>query len=108
MGLDISAIFGNIQKDVSAGMNDVLKLGGNAALGYLEDQAIKILEADKADKEKIFKTDLATILKRPGSGDSLGAYLGNVAQSPIIKEYGPYILMGVCIVAVGTVMLRGK
>lgn len=108
MGLDIGQIFGNIQKDVGAGMNDILKLGGNAALGYLEQQAINVLEAHKSELEGQFQSDLKQVIQRPSSADSIGSYIGNIAKSPVIKEYGPYILGVVCVVALGTLFLKGK
>jgi hypothetical protein len=108
MGLNIGDIFQNIQKDVGAGMNDILKLGGNAALGYLEQQAINVLEAHKSELEGQFQSDLKDVIKRPSSANSIGAYVGNIAKSPIVTEYGPYILGVVVVVALGTLFLKGK
>ena len=108
MGLDIGELFGNVWEDVKQGANDVLKTGGNAALGYLEGEAIKILEADKAQNEKNFQTNIKEILQRPSSADSLGAYVANVAQAPVIKEYGPYILIGITLIAMGAIFLNKR
>lgn len=107
MGLDLDQLFGSAKEAISQGMNDVLKQGGNAAIGYLEGEAIAILAADKADKEKAFQEGVAQILTRPSSSNSFGAYVQNVAQSPIIKEYGGYIIAGAAVVAIVVLFNRG-
>lgn len=95
MGFDIGQVFGNAKSAIEQGMNDVLKQGGNAALGWLEGEAINLLSADKADKEKAFSAGVVDILNRPTASGSLGSYIGNQLQSPVMKNYGPYIIAGI-------------
>lgn len=106
MGLSLDSLWQGAKQAAEQGMEDMLKIGGNAALGYLEGQAIAILEADKRDKEKAMQNHIATTLQRPGSPNSFGAYLSNAAQSPILKQYGPYIVGFVVSVALVTLVMK--
>ena len=109
MGLDISAIFGSAKQAAETGMNDLLKLGGAAALGYIEDQAMKALAEDKARNEAIFKTKAEEILKRPTAANSLGGYVSDLVESPLAKTYAPYVLGVAAVVAIGMIFLsKGK
>lgn len=108
MGLDIGQVFSSIKADVEKGMSDVVKMGSSALPAYLEDQAIKILQADKAQHEKDFSEKLGTLLKGPSSADSLGAYISNISQAPVLKEYGPYILGAIAVIALGAIFIGRK
>lgn len=109
MGLDISQLFGNAIEDAKKGMTDIAKIGGSAALGYLEDQAVKIIQADKQQHEANFKEGVLEVLNRPTAVDSLGNYISNAVQSPVIKQYGPYIILGVLLILGGGILIsRGK
>jgi hypothetical protein len=106
MGLDFNSLFNQAKQAVNQGMNDLLKTGGNAAIGYLENQAVALIQADQKQHEAEFQTNVADILKRPGAADSFGSYLSNVSQSPVIKEYGGYILGAVVGIAIVTLLLK--
>jgi len=106
MGIDLEALFGNAKDAVNAGMTDVLQQGGNAALGYLENQAIDMLSGDKATREKALQDQVAANLKKPSAPGSMGAYLSNVLSGPVIKQYGPYVLIGAAVIVVGTLYMR--
>lgn len=108
MGISLEDIFGNAQKAVEQGAEDFFKIGKHAALGYLENEAIKILEADKAKNESAFQGHIEDIMKRPTSTDSLGNYLSNQLQSPAIKTYGPWIILGILLIAGGAILLSKK
>lgn len=107
MGIDISAIFASAKSAVEQSATDAYKTVTTGALGYLEDQAVKVIQADKAQNEAAFKTNVQNILKRPTAVDSMGAYMSNLAQSPILKEYGPYVL-GAVILCFGVAVLMGR
>lgn len=107
MGLDLGQIFDSAKQAVEQSATDAYKTVTTGALGYLEDQAIKIIQADKAQNEAAFKTNVQTILKRPTAADSMGAYLSNLAQSPVLKEYGPYVI-GAAILCFGVAVLMGR
>lgn len=134
--VDLSALFGggDAKGAVDTGMNDLLKMGGNAGLGYLEAPAISaveeyqrknegnilgtlagtfagILKNDKASNEAQVKAAIAEQLKKPSGGGSggFGGYLSGLAQDPILKQYGVYIVGGVLIlIAVGFSMRGAK
>lgn len=107
MGIDIGAIFDSAKQAVEQSANDAYKTITTSGLGYLEDQAIKVLQADKAQNEKAFQTHAATILQRPSALDSFGAYVSNLTQSPVLKEYGPYVI-GAVVLCFGVLVLVGR
>ena len=108
MGLNLDEIFGNAKKAVEQGASDFYKIGSTAALGYLENEAIKIIEADKAKNEAAFQGHVEELMKRPTSVDSLGNYLSNQLQSPAIKTYGPWIILGILLIAGTTILIAKK
>ena len=91
-----------------AGMTDALKAGGNAALGYLEQQAINLINADKAKHEAAAQGYLTDQLATPSNPNSFGSYLSNLASSPAMQTYGPYILGGILLIVVVTVTMSRK
>lgn len=107
MGLDLGQIFGNAVEAIEQSADDAWKTVSHGALGYLENEAIKVLQADKAKNEKAFQTNLSEILNRPTSADSMGAYLSNMVQSPVLKEYGPYVI-GAVVLCFGVAVLIGS
>lgn len=107
MGLDIGQIFGSAKDAIEQSASDAWGTVSTGALGYLENEAIKILQADKQQNEKAFQTNVQTILKRPTATDSMGAYLSNLAQSPALKEYGPYVI-GAVVLCFGVAVLIGR
>lgn len=106
--IDLDSLFGQAKEAVSKGMSDVLEQGGNAALGFLEQKAIDIIEQDKAQREKQLQTFTTQNMSGPPAPGSFGAYIGNVLQSPVLKEMGPSIMIGVAIIAVGAIFISSK
>lgn len=105
MGFDISQLFGG-EDSSGQGMSDVLKSGANAGLGYLEQQAINLISADKKKHEAAAQRSTSDLLKHPSNPNSFGSYFSNLMQGPALNTYGPYILAGVGVVVVLTLMLR--
>lgn len=108
MGFDFGAVFESIKNDVEKGMSDVVKVGSSALPAYLEGKLIDVIEADKAQHEKDFQQKLGTLLSGPSSENSFGAWFANAAQAPVLKEYGPYILLGVAVIALGAIFIAKK
>lgn len=108
MGLDIGALFGQAEDAAKAGMNDVLNQGGTAALGYLESQAVAVISADQKQNEAATQANVTALLNRPSSPGGIGSYLSSLVQGPALKQYGPYVLVAVAIVVVGTILLSRK
>lgn len=104
-GIDMDQLFGDAKKAASQGMDDLLKTGGNAALGYLEQQAINIISADQAQHTEAAQSNINAILNRPTTAGSFGAYFSNLAQSPALKAYGPYVIGVIAVVAIGAIVL---
>lgn len=90
------------------GMTDLLQQGGNAGLGYLEKQTVAIISADQAQHEKNFQNAVAKSIATPSTGDSFSNYVSNLASSPAIKAYGPYMLLGLGVFAVGVLWMKGR
>lgn len=107
MGLNLDQIFGNAKQAIEQTATDAWKTASHGALGYLENEAIKVLQADKAQNEKAFQTNVAEILKRPTAVDSMGNYISNLVQSPALKEYGPYVI-GAVVLCFGVALLIGR
>lgn len=106
MGISIDDLFGKAKAAAEQGMNDLLKTGGNAALGFLEGQAIDILQADKNKHEQSSQAAVQEILNRPSS--PFGEYVSNLMKNPVLNNYGPWIMFGLA-GAVGLgIYLRSK
>lgn len=105
MGLDIDALWGNAKEAINQGMNDLLKSGGNAAIGYLEQQAVNIISEDQ--KKHIQDAQAATqaIMSRPTDANSFGAYLSGIAQNAGVRQYGPAMMIAVVVVGVAAVFI---
>lgn len=108
MGIDIGQLVGDAEDAVSQGMSDLTKQGGNAALGYLEGQAIAVIQADQVQHNDAAKQATADMLARPTTPNSFGAYFSNLASQPIIQQYGLYILGAVAVIVGITVFVKGK
>jgi len=108
MGLDLDSLWGEAKKAAETGMNDLLKQGGNAGLGYLEQQAINTLQADKAQHEASYAQAVKDKLNQPSSPDSFGSYLSKITQSPVLQNYGIYIIGAVAVVVIVTLVAKGK
>lgn len=106
MGFDINELFGKAQSAAEQGMNDLLKTGGNAALGYLEGQAINILKSDKAHHEEASQQAVTEIMNRPNS--PMGDYFSNLMRNPVLNNYGPYIVFGLAgVLLIGMYIRKG-
>ena len=100
--MDIGKMFGDAVTSASQGMTDLLKQGGNAALGYLEGQAVSVIQADQAQHEGQFQNMTLAQLNSPGNPNGFGAYLQDLSTNPVLKSYGPLI-----IVAIGGIIIFG-
>lgn len=92
MGIDISQLFGNAEQATSQGMNDVLNTAGQSALGYLEGQAISVIQADQSQHVATAQKATSEILNRPTVAGSFGAYVSGILQQPVMQQYGPYVI----------------
>lgn len=106
MGINIDDIFGKAKAAAEQGMNDLLKTGGNAAIGYLEGQAIQVLRADQRGHEEASAQAAQEILSRPSS--PFGDYVSNLMKNPVLNQYGPAIIIGLIVVLATGFVLRGK
>ncbi len=105
--MDLDKLFGDSWKAAEQGMNDLLKTGGNSALGYLEDQAIGVIKADRDQHIKEAQDHTKEILSRPTQEGSFGEYLKSMLQGPVMQTYGaPMILMFVAVGVGGYLLLR--
>lgn len=108
MGISIDDIFGKAKAAAEQGMNDLLKTGGNAALGFLEGQAVAVIKADQASHEQAASQSAQEILNRPSS--PFGDYVSNLMANPVINQYGGPIVFGlVGVLLVGAIVFgKGK
>lgn len=103
--MDIGDLFGKAEDAAKQGMNDILKQGGNAALGFLEQKAIDVLSQDQVQKQQSVQSYVQNNLSGPPSPGSFGAYLGNILQSPVLKTYGAPMLIAIAIIAGGAIFI---
>jgi hypothetical protein len=108
MGIDLNNLFGQAKSAASQGMNDLLQTGGNSAIGYLEQQAVDVINQDQQQHVEAAQTAASQILSRPTVAGSFSAYLGNVMQNPTLKQYGTPIIIGIVVIAAAAVMLHRK
>ena len=108
MGLNIYELFGTSEETAKAGMKDALKAGASGALGWLEQQAINVLNKDKAQHEANVQAYTKDILDKPSNPNSFGSYLSNLMANPALQTYGPYLMAGVAVIAVIAISLKGK
>lgn len=108
MGLSLENVFGEAKKAAETGMNDALQWGATAGLGWLEHKAIGLLEADKTKREQAFQASTVAALQQPGTPGSLGDYMSNLLQKPVLQQYGPYVLIGLAVFAIGVVVVSKK
>ncbi len=94
MGINIGDMFSGGLEAVKQGMSDLTQQGGTAALGYLEQQAIQVLSDDKKQQDAKFQSGIQNILNRPSNPGSFGDYITSMTTSPLIKQYGVYIMIG--------------
>jgi hypothetical protein len=106
MGLDVSQLFGNAVDSAKAGMGDLLNQGGNAGLGYLEQQAIDVIKSDQTAHTEAYQASVASQLAQPSVPGSFSSYISGITQGPIVKQYGIYILAGVALVIGATMLVR--
>lgn len=106
MAIDLSSIFGGAQGSQASGMQDALSAGANGVLGFLEGTAISALQADQKTTTTAAQNSVNNILNSPSS--PLGSYFSNLVQSPVLKNYGPYISGGVVVVGIIGYMLARK
>ena len=53
-------------------------------------------------------TNVKEILNRPSDPNGLGAYLANTLKSPVVQNYGGYILAGVAGLVILVVVMTKK
>lgn len=106
MGLDISNLVGQAEDAASKGMSDLLSQGGNAGLGFLEQQAINTIAADQAKHTAAYQASVANTLNAPAVPGSFSSYLSSITQGPIIQQYGIYIAAAVAVIVGATLLVR--
>lgn len=109
MGFDIGAAISNaansLGQDAQDAWGKVQSEGLPALAGYAEAQGIAILQADQTQQQTKVQAAVQADLTRPSSPNSLSGYISGLVQAPILKQYGPSILLGVGVVAVGSLIL---
>lgn len=109
MGFDIGQLFGQAQQAISQGANDLVNTGGQALVGFAESQAVQLIEGDEKTHEAAAQQATAAIMQRPGGAPSaISSYMQNLLQSPVLKQYGPYMVAGVVAVGVIAVVVFGR
>lgn len=107
MSIDLNSLFGQAKDAASQGMTDMLNTMGNSALGYLETQGANALQGMAKQNAAQAQAATSEILNRPGGGpDSFGNYLSSVMQSPVLKQYGPTMMIAVAAIVILTLAMR--
>lgn len=106
MAINLNQLFGQAAEAAKQGMSDLLKTAGNAGLGYLEQQGADALQGMANGSASAAQTATTAILNRPGGDPTgFGAYFSNLVQSPVLKQYGPTIMIAVAAIAVVTIVV---
>lgn len=109
MSIDLNNLFGQAADAAKQGMNDLLQTAGNAGLGYLEQQGATALQDMANGSASAAQTATTSILNRPGGDPTgFGAYFSNLIQSPVLKQYGPELMLGVAAIAVVAIVLTRR
>jgi len=109
MGLDFSQVFGQAKSAVDSAFNGAtVQAGFNSALGYLEGQAVNIIQADQNDRTVQAQQNIKQVLDQPSTPGGFGSYLSELVQGPAMQKYGPYVIAGVAAIVVITLFVRGK
>lgn len=108
MGIDFGAIFGNISNQVDKAWTDVKNTGVPAVEASLEKWGADTLSGMAKNSQATVDTNVKEILARPSDPNGLGAYLANTIKSPVVQQYGGYILAAVAVVGIGAVLIFSK
>ena len=101
MGIDFNDLFGQAKNAIDQAFNDVKKTGVPALEASLEKWGADALNKMAQDSQKTVDANVKEILARPQDPNGLGAYLANTFKSPVMQQYGGFIVVGLFAVAVG-------
>lgn len=108
MGIDLSAMWQQAKDAASQGVDNLINTGGPAALAYVEQQGVQIIQADQAQHVEAYQKATSQALDKPSSPNSFSSYLASITQGPVIQKYGLWAVAGVGLIVAITLFVRGK
>lgn len=100
MGLDIGALWGQLEDSVGQAWDDVVATGVPALQATVEKEAIKWLTEQNKATQATLDSNVQKILEKPSDSSSFGTALSNTLQNSVIKQYGMEIAVGLVVVMV--------
>lgn len=96
--MDLQSLFGDAQAQASQVFSDVQNVGVPALKSAAEGTVVNWLQGQQAQDNKTLSDNVQSVLSRPPSAPgSFSANLVSAFQNPVVKQYGPMILVGVVV-----------
>lgn len=107
MGLDIGALWGQLEDSVGEAWDDVVATGVPALQATVEKEAIKWLTEQNKATQATLDSNVQKILEKPSDSSSFGTALSTTLQNSVIKNYGLEIVAAVIGVGIlGYILLK--
>lgn len=103
MSLSLSSVWGSIENAVSN--NNSVKMAVTSGLGYLEQKTIGVLQKSEANLTGQAQQAASQMLSQPTNPNGFGAYFENILKTPVLNKYGPYVLVGIGVIAVAAIWM---
>lgn len=108
MGINWDDIWGQAERAVNQGFNDLQTIGVPALQNAAEQWGIAVLTEQNKETSAQLKEVTKEVLNRPSAEGSFGSFLAEGFQAPVLEKYGPHILIGaVALIVVGVIVSRG-
>lgn len=107
MGIDWDSLWGQAQNAVNQGLTDLQNVGVPALQATAEQWAINVLTEQHAQTTQTLNQNVKEVLDRPSEEGSIGGYMAQFFQQPVLQKYGPHILIGVGgMIILGVILAR--
>lgn len=101
-------IWGQAEKAVSDGWNDLQRVGVPALQNAAEQWGIQVLTEQNKKTSAELKQVTKEMLDQPSADGSFGSFLKEGFQAPVLDKYGPHILIGAAaLIIVGVIAAKG-
>jgi hypothetical protein len=107
MGIDWDSLWGQAETAVNQGFKDLQTVGVPALQSAAERWGIQVLTEQNKETTAQLAAVTKEVMDRPSEEGSFGSYLAGVFKEPVVKQYGPHILIGaVGLLVVGVMIAR--
>lgn len=106
--MDFDELFGNAKQAVQKSLDDALRVGRPAVEASLQQWGIDTLKSMQVDSQKNLNAELKKQMDEPSRPGSFGAALSSTVQGTILETYGLQIVIGVALLIILGMALKGK